>query len=277
MKRILSIQDISCVGQCSTTVALPIISASGMECAILPPAILSNHTGGFKSWSFCDLTSQMSDIEAKWIEEGIKFDAFYTGYVCESHIKKILSIFSTCSVPGAVSFVDPAMADNGKLYAGFKDDFPEKMRALASRADYLIPNLTEAALLVDEDPLYYVERTSPLAKKDFENLIAKLHGIGAKNIVLTGVALEESHLGVAVSDGKEIAYDFNPRLRRMSHGTGDVFASVFIGSVMRGNSLLSAAAFAADIVCEAIEATDSDHWYGVSFEKVIGKIVKGCE
>ena len=122
MKRLLTVQDISCVGQCSTTVALPLISACGVECAILPPAILSNHTGGFKSWTFADLTPELGKVEAKWVEQGIKFDAFYTGYVCETHIAPILSIMSSCANPGAVRIVDPAMADNGRLYTGFAGD-----------------------------------------------------------------------------------------------------------------------------------------------------------
>ena len=125
MKRILSIQDLSCVGQCSTTVALPLVSACGVECAVLPPAILSNHTAPcFSSWTFRDLTDDIPKIEAKWIELGVKFDAFYTGYVCESHIDPILSIMETCGRPGAIRIVDPAMADDGKLYPGFAADFP---------------------------------------------------------------------------------------------------------------------------------------------------------
>ena len=152
MKRLLTIQDISCVGQCSTTVALPLISACGVECAIRPPALLSNHTAeGFKGWSFCDLTAELPKVEAKWIEQDIKFDAFYTGYVCESHIDPILSIFRTCAKPDAVRIVDPAMADDGSLYRGFAADFPEKMLKLCRGADYLLPNITEAALLTGED------------------------------------------------------------------------------------------------------------------------------
>jgi pyridoxine kinase len=152
MNRLLTIQDISCVGQCSTTVALPLVSACGVECAILPSAVLSNHTGGFKSWTFADLTSELGKVEAKWRELGIGFDAFYTGYVCEAHIDPILSIMSSCANPGAIRIVDPAMADNGRLYAGFADDFPSKMAKLCKGADYLLPNLTEAALLVGETP-----------------------------------------------------------------------------------------------------------------------------
>ena len=268
MKRLLTIQDISCVGQCSTTVALPLVSACGVECAVLPPAILSNHTGGFKGWSFADLTGELPKVEAKWVEQEIKFDAFYTGYVCESHIDPILSIMATCAKPGAIRFVDPAMADNGVLYTGFADDFPSKMALLVKGADYVLPNLTEAALLVGEKP------KMALTEAEVVKIVGKLHELGAKNVILTGVSFEPGQLGSAVSDGAKIAYDFNPRLVRSSHGTGDVFASVFAGAVMRGKTALEAAALAADIVCEAIEKTDPDHWYGVSFERTIPSLVR---
>ena len=281
MKRLLTIQDISCVGQCSTTVALPLISACGVECAILPPALLSNHTAaGFKGWSFCDLTDEMKKVEAKWIEQEIRFDAFYTGYVCESHIDPILSIMRTCANPGAIRIVDPAMADNGALYRGFAADFPSKMARLCKGADYLLPNLTEAALLTGEDPISFGAGMANGAgasrprREDIERLISKLHGFGVKTVVLTGVSFNETELGTAVSDGKTIKYDFNPRNPRSSHGTGDVFASIFAGAVLRGKSALEAAALAADIVCAAIEATDPAHWYGVSFENVIPDLVK---
>ncbi len=269
MKRLLTIQDISCVGQCSTTVALPLVSACGVECAILPPAILSNHTGGFKTWSFADLTGELGNVEAKWIEQDICFDAFYTGYVCESHIDPILSIFKTCANDGAIRVVDPAMADNGVLYKGFAADFPSKMARLVDGADYILPNLTEAALLVGSEP-----KLSGYTKSELEDLIAKLHGIGAKNVVLTGVSFSPDELGSAVSDGKAVQYDFNPKLDKMSHGTGDVYASVFAGAVLRGKSAIDAAALAADVVCEAIKATDDNHWYGVSFERAIPFLVQ---
>ena len=267
MKRLLTIQDISCVGQCSTTVALPLISACGVECAILPPAILSNHTGGFKSWSFADLTGELGNVEKKWIEQGIRFDAFYTGYVCESHIDPILSIVRSCSNEGALRFVDPAMADNGRLYTGFADDFPSKMARLCAGADYVLPNLTEAAFLTGSEV-----KLSGYTRSEIETLIVKLHTLGAKNVILTGVSFDPGELGSAVSDGTKIEYDFNPRLERLSHGTGDVFASVFAGAVMRGKSAFEAASLAADIVCSAIKATDPDHWYGVSFERVIPEL-----
>ena len=275
VKRLLTIQDLSCVGQCSTTVALPLVSACGVECAVLPPAMLSNHTApGFKGWSFCDLTGEMAKVEAKWIEQGIRFDAFYTGYVCESHIDPILSIMRTCAEADAIRIVDPAMADDGVLYRGFAADFPSKMARLCKDADYLLPNLTEAALLTGEDPLCLGAGASRPRREDIERVIAKLHALGAKNVVLTGVSFDESKLGTAVSDGKTVEYDFNPRNPRSSHGTGDVFAAVFAGAVLRGKPTLEAAALAADIVCAAIAATDEKHWYGVSFEKVMPSLIR---
>lgn len=274
MKRLLTIQDLSCVGQCSTTVALPLVSACGVECAVLPPAMFSNHTAaGFKGWSFCDLTDEMAKVEAKWVEQGITFDAFYTGYVCEQHIDRILSIMRTCAAPGAIRIVDPAMADDGVLYRGFAADFPSKMARLCKGADYLLPNITEAALLVGEDAKTIGAWKSCQPKEVIERLIGKLHAFGVHTVVLTGVSFNEEEFGTAVSDGNSITYDFNLRNPRNSHGTGDVFAAVFAGAVLRGKSAVEAAALAADMVCASIEATDPDHWYGVSFEKVIPDLV----
>ena len=269
MKRLLTIQDISCVGQCSATVALPVVSACGVECAVLPSAVLSNHTGGFKSWTFCDLTGEMGKIEAKWREQDIGFDAFYTGYVCAEQIAPILSIMEHCARPGAVRVVDPVMADNGVLYPGFADDFPQQMARLCNGADYLLPNLTEAALLLGRKPVL-----EGYDRAFIEDLVAGLHALGAKHVVLTGVSFDPGLLGTAVSDGDGVQYDFNPRLARLSHGTGDVFASVFAGAVLRGLSTLDSSALAADIVCRSIELTDDAHWYGVAFERAIPELVE---
>ena len=264
-KRLLTIQDVSCVGQCSATVALPLVSACGVECAVLPSAVLSNHTGGFPSWTFRDLTDEMPRIEAEWRKQDIRFDAFYTGYVCEPQIDPILSIMETCAAPGALRFVDPVMADNGKLYAGFAPDFPSKMARLCKGADFILPNLTEAAFLLGREPV--LEGYEP---GFVEDLLEGLRGLGARTVVLTGVSFGDGLLGTAVSDGTGPAvYDFNPRLARSVHGTGDVFASVFAGGVLRGLSAPDAAALAADAVCHAIEATPDSHWYGVSFERTI--------
>lgn len=263
-KRLLTIQDVSCVGQCSATVALPVVSACGVECAVLPSAVLSNHTGGFPSWTFRDLTGELPRIEAEWRKQDIRFDAFYTGYVCPPQIDPILSIMSSCAAPGALRFVDPVMADNGKLYAGFGPDFPAQMARLCDGADYILPNLTEAAFLLGREPVL-----EGFGQAFVEDTVAGLHALGAKNVVLTGVSFDPARLGTAVSDGSSIRFDFNPRLSRSVHGTGDVFASVFAGAVLRGLDAFDASALAADVVCAAIEATPDSHWYGVSFERTI--------
>jgi len=268
-KKILTIQDISCFGQCSLTVALPVISACGIETVILPSAVLSTHTAGFKGYTFRDLTDDIPAIEKSWIANGLKFDAFYTGYVCPNQIDPILSLMRSCAAPGAVRIVDPVMADNGKMYSGFGADFPRQMARLCDGADYILPNLTEAAFLLGEEC-----RLDCHDQKYFESLVTRLHTLGAKTVILTGVSFDSDHLGCAVSDGHSIEYDFNPRQKHCAHGTGDLFASVFAGALMRGKTPLQAAAIAADVVCLAIPATPDGHWYGVCFEKVIPDLVE---
>jgi pyridoxine kinase len=235
-----------------------------VECAILPSAVLSNHTGGFTGWTLRDLTDEMPKIEAEWARQNIGFDAFYTGYVCPSQIDPILSIMASRANPGAIRIVDPAMADNGTLYAGFGPDFPAEMARLCAGADYVLPNLTEAALLLGRTPVLEGYDASFV-----EETVAGLHALGAKNVVLTGVSFDPERVGTAVSDGSSISYDFNPRIKSLYHGTGDVFASVFAGSILRGLSAPEAAALAADTVCEAIRQTPEGHWYGVAFERAL--------
>ena len=146
-KRLLTIQDISCVGQCSLTVALPVISACGIETAVLPSSVLSNHTA-FKSWTFNDLTDDMENILNQWKKENITFSAFYTGYVSETQIPIIKKIIKETSRNDALVVVDPVMADNGKMYPGFAQDFPKKMSELCNGADVILPNITEASFLL---------------------------------------------------------------------------------------------------------------------------------
>ena len=186
-KKLLTIQDISCVGQCSLTVALPIVSACGIETAILPSSVLSNHTApGFSAWTFHDLTEEMPKILDRWLKEGISFDAFYTGYVSKSQIPYILDIMEKAANPGALRIVDPAMADNGKLYAGFDNDFPKEMAKLVRGADFILPNLTEASFLLG---IPYVGEDYD--KPYIEKVMKDLYALGAKNVILTGVSFEK--------------------------------------------------------------------------------------
>ena len=286
-KRLLTIQDVSCVGQCSATVALPVISACGVECAVLPSAILSNHTGGFTAWTFHDLTGEMPKVEAEWRRQGIRFDAFYTGYVCPAQIDPILSIMKSAANPGAVRFVDPVLGDNGRLYAGFGADFPAQMARLCAGADYILPNLTEAALLLGREPVL-----GGYGKAFIEETVAGLHALGAKNVVLTGVSFEPGLLGTAVSDGRTVRYDFNPRLARASrgeelpfrgdmfHGTGDLFSSAAAAGIVKGLSLRDAFRIAADYTAETIKVTlenPDKPWYGVDFETTLPKLISSLQ
>lgn len=186
-KRLLTIQDISCVGQCSLTVALPVISACGIETAVLPSSVLSNHTA-FKSWTFNDLTFDMENILNKWKNEGITFSAFYTGYVSEAQIPVIKKIIKETSRKDALVVVDPVMADNGKMYPGFAQDFPKKMKELCSGADVVLPNITEASFLLGIE-----YRPENYGKDYIENICAGLLKLGAKNAVLTGVSFEKEN------------------------------------------------------------------------------------
>ena len=270
-KRLLTIQDISCVGQCSLTVALPVISACGIETAVLPSSVLSTHTAGFSGYTFKDLTEDMPSILAHWKKENITFDAFYTGYVSKAQIPYILQIMEETARSGALRIVDPVMADNGKMYPGFDSDFPKEMAKLCNGADVIMPNLTEASFLLD----------TPYVGEDYdqayiEDMLKKLKALGAKNVVLTGVSFEKGKLGCACYDGNKIEYTFTNRLDASVHGTGDVFASSFAGALLRGKSILEADIITKDYVMKSMNLTLSDdsNWYGVKFEKAIPFLIE---
>lgn len=275
-KRILTIQDISCVGQCSLTVALPVISACGIETAVLPSSVLSTHTAGFSGYTFRDLTDDIPAVLSHWNKEGIKFDAFYTGYVSKAQIPLILEIMDQTGNAGALRIVDPVMADNGKLYPGFDDGFPAEMARLCKGASVILPNLTEAAFLLGIPYAGDNRGGKDYDKAYVEELLEKLMGLGCGSVVLTGVSLEPDKLGCVCCDGKKVEYYFNTRLDAQMHGTGDVFASSFAGALCRGKSLLDSAALAADFVVESMKATlgDKNHWYGVKFEKVLPWLIR---
>ena len=269
-KRILTIQDISCVGQCSLTVALPILSACGVETGILPSAVLSTHTGGFTGYTFRDLTDDMPAIAAHWEKENIRFDAFYTGYLgSERQIAYVKDIFDRLGKENALRIVDPAMADNGKLYYGFDEKFAASMAKLCGSADVILPNITEACYLTGTP---YREK----AEESFvDELLQKLTALGAKTIVMTGVAFEEGKTGVMVYEsGKKWNY-VHERISKGCHGTGDVYASAFTGALMNGKTVHEAAKIAADYVVDCIKLTngDKDHWYGVKFELGIPQLL----
>ena len=269
-KKILTIQDISCVGQCSLTVALPIISACGIETCVLPSAVLSTHTAGFSGYTFRDLTEDMPSIKEHWMQEGIKFDAIYTGYLGSTkQIEYVEDIFASTASENCVKIVDPAMADNGNLYPGFDEAFVEAMKGLCQEADYVIPNITEACFLTG------VEYKEEYDRAYIDQLLEKLTALGCKNIIFTGISYAEGKTGVVVFENGEYSYYEHDKLGKGCHGTGDVYASAFVGAFMRGKSAYEAAKIAADYAVECIKETAKldNHWYGAAFEPVIGKLI----
>lgn len=273
-KKILTIQDISCVGQCSLTVALPIISACGIETCVLPSAVLSTHTAGFTGYTFRDLTDDMPAIRDHWVKEGIRFDAIYTGYLGSTkQIDYVADFFQSVGAEGCMKIVDPAMADNGKLYPGFDMDYVEAMKGLCAKADYILPNITEACFLTG------MEYKSEYDCAYIDEILARLQALGCKNVIFTGVSYRPGMTGIEVVEQGQRQYYAHIFLPNSCHGTGDIYASSFVGAFMRGKSAYDAAKIAADYTVECIKATagDDSHWYGAKFEPVIGKLIQALE
>lgn len=269
--KILTIQDISCVGQCSLTVALPIISACGVETCILPSAILSTHTAGFSGFTFHDLTDDMPAIRDHWEKENIKFDGIYTGYLGSTkQIDYVINIIKTLNKDGAKAIIDPAMADNGKLYPLFDQEYVEAMKGLCAYADYVVPNITEACFLTG------VEYKTEYDRAYIDEIIEKLIALGSKNVVLTGISYREGYTGIVVFENGEYKYYEHEFLKNSCHGTGDIYASAFTGALVRGKSAYDAAKIAADYTVECIRQTamEENHWYGAKFEPALKTLIE---
>ncbi len=267
-KRILTMQDISCVGQCSMTVALPILSACGHETCILPTALLSTHTGGFGKPAVFHMADALDSIWRHWQQNDITFDAILIGYLGSlSAVKTAEKIVDEMLAPGGTLIVDPAMADHGKLYSGFDETYAAAIKKLCTKADVLLPNITEAAMLSDlpyrEDP-------------DREYVARLLSGLSNPRVVLTGVGFESERTGVMIREGERMSHYSHKKLGRSFHGTGDIFAACFTGALMQGRGLQEAAAIAADFTCAAIENTCENpaHWYGVKFETALPELIR---
>ncbi|MCF0228972.1 MAG: pyridoxamine kinase [Parasporobacterium sp.] len=291
-KRILTVQDISCLGQCSGSVALPIISACGHECCLIPSAVLSTHTGGFTGYTFCDLTEEIPKIHAHWKESGIRFDCIYTGYLGSTkQIKYVADMFDDMLGLGGIKIVDPAMADNGSLYKGFDQEYVAAMGLLCAEADIVLPNVTEACFITGME--YREEYDQDYIMK----LVEKLDEKGCRCIVMTGVSYREGYTGVLIYEDGFYSYYEHEKIETGCHGTGDVYASAFTGALLQNRGAVEAACIAADYVVECIRVTREDdrkkaeraekaakykgpsfatdipvcgnpgHWYGVEFER----------
>lgn len=269
----LAVHDISCVGKCSLTVALPILSAAGVETAVLPTSVLSTHTGGFTGYTFHDLTGEIGPIMDHWQSFGMTFDAIYTGYLgSKAQLGMMLDLFSRFGA-GALKLVDPVMGDNGALYGGFTPDFPQGMKELCARADVIVPNFTEAALLLEEP---YV--VGPYTRDYIEGLLRRLTAVCPGRIVLTGVYFDDEAMGAAAFDPASgaVEYALSPLVPGFYHGTGDIYASALLGALLRGKDLGAAAQIAADFTAASIRGSDTgrDQKLGVNFEGALPGLMR---
>ena len=273
INRALAIHDISGFGKCSLTVALPVISACGIETTVMPTAVLSTHTGGFTGYTWRDLTDDMLPMARHWKGLEIGFDAIYTGYLGSfEQIEIVKKIVSDFKAENNFFLCDPAMADHGRMYTLFDKDFAKKMAELCSMADIIVPNFTEAAFMTDEE---YKE--GPYTTEYVENILSKLAALGPEKIVLTGVYFDSENLGCACYDNGKIDYVMMPRLNGVYHGTGDVFASALCGALINGKELKNAAEIATKFTCGCIRRTlkyTPDVRYGVAFEGELPALIK---
>ncbi len=271
-KSVAAIHDISGFGRCSLTVALPIISAMGIMTSVIPTAVLSTHTGGFKGNTFHDLTADIEPIAEHWKKEGITFDAIYTGYLCSaSQVYSVISAIEHIKTKDTLLIVDPVMGDNGKAYSGFNNSFPDFMLNLCEKADIITPNITEACLLTKTD---FVQDYD---EKFIEVLLQKLHKLTGAKVVLTGVSFDDKKIGAAIFDGNEILYTFAEKQPRSFHSTGDIFASVLTAAVLKGRSLKASAQIAVSFISNCIKKTiedGTDERFGVNFETEIPNLIK---
>ena len=267
--RVLAVNDISCVGRCSLTSALPIISACGVECNVLPTALLSTHTGGFEGYSFLDLTKEISSILAHWKTLGLKFDFIYSGYLGNmEQIELVMRLKDEFLATGGKFIVDPVMGDDGTLYDGFSMAFVEKMRELCKQADYILPNATEACFL---SQLPY-----PLTETNADEALRRLSAL-APCPIITGVKGEK---GISVhfinKQGKNSSFT-HENLEGFFCGAGDVFASAFVGCLARGKTDTEAVRLADDFTAACIRRSAKevpDKRFGLNFEAEIFPFVE---
>ena len=267
-KRILTIQDLSCVGQCSAAVALPVLSACGHEACLLPTAILSTHTGGFGAPAVTHLEETIPAIRRHWREQGITFDAVLVGYLGSVRaIREVEEALDGLLSPGGVFILDPVMGDKGRLYSGFDHGYVQEMAELCRRADILLPNLTEAALLSGHSPEKIMENS-------YVNAV--LRDLSHPCVLITGYGRGSEETGFLLREDGNSRFYTRPNLPGSYHGTGDLFAAAFTGALMQGWDRFDAGKIAADFVALAISHTleSPAHWYGTKFETALPELTR---
>lgn len=273
-KRIAAIHDVSGIGKCSLTAAIPILSAAGHEAAVMPTAVLSTHTGDITGFTYRDLTDDLTPFISHWKSLGVKFDGIYSGYLgSERQIDIVCRFIDEFKNEKTVVIVDPAMADGGKMYTNFDLAFAREMAELCKKADIIVPNITEAAFLLGEE---YVE--PPYSKEYIEDIMKRLLDFGPEMVVLTGVAFSEDKIGCGVYlKNGELFYTFSDHYPGTYYGTGDIFASALTGAYLRGKDIFESAKIALEFTCGAIKRTyeaQTDTRLGVNFEQGLGEYIK---
>lgn len=280
-KKVVTIQDVSCFGKCSATVALPILSAMGVECAVIPTAVLSTYTGKFRGYTFRDLTEDLSGILKHWQSLHLEFDGIYTGYLgSEEQLNFVCEIADTVIKEHSLLVIDPVMGDFGRLYEGFSRGFIKKMAKLCKRASVITPNLTEACFLLE------IPFQENFSQEEIQSMLKRLvEKLGCQAAIITSIRQDNLQGAIGFdSNTKEYYHAFREHFNAPMHGTGDIFASVLTGALINGENLGKALHLAVDFVADSIEATVTDlqeipieDWYGVSFELALPKLIKKME
>lgn len=266
-KRVAAINDISGLGKCSLTVALPIISSAGIETSVIPTAVLSTHTGGIDGYTYKDLTSEILPIAKHWKSLNLKFDAIYTGFLGSfEQIDLVSQIIDTLKGEDTMVIVDPCMADNGSLYKTYTTDMAKGIKKLCKKANIIVPNITEACFLQD------IEYKEKFEKEELFNIVKNLGKLGCSKVVLTGVSFNKGELGALCFDknSNKIDYKFTNEIPARYHGTGDVFASFMVGALLNDINLVESVQIAADFTSRSINNTfiaGTDKRFGVNFEE----------
>ncbi|HZK38952.1 MAG TPA: pyridoxamine kinase [Clostridia bacterium] len=273
-KRVAAIHDISGFGKCSLTVALPILSSVGIETAVIPTAVLSTHTDSFEGYTYRDLTDNMRPMAKHWAASGLTFAAIYGGFLGSfEQIAIVKEFIDTFRTNQCIALIDPAMADNGKMYSVFDMDFAKEMVKLCAKADIIVPNMTEAAFLLGLD-----YREGICTRDYIESLLRGLSALGPSKVVITGVTLKEGKIGVATYDKETdcVCYTFSDKISGHYYGTGDIFASAMLAAYLKGHTLAKAAKIAVEFTCASIQRTKdagTDVRFGVDFESGIATLI----
>lgn len=269
MKRVVTMQDLSCMGKCSLTVALPVLSAMGIECTVLPTAVLSTHTA-FPKPAVMDLSSHVDAIMEHWSSLEPHFDGISIGYLANpQQCAQAEALVRRFAGENCFVCVDPAMADHGKLYSGLTPEHPTAMKRLCAMGDLILPNLTEGALLTGMEYRHTVDDGY------FREMVDELLTLGCNGVMLTGFSPRQGRIGLL---GKMRSGEFfscsREQIPRHCHGTGDLFAAVVMGAILNGLSPERSGDLACGMVRSAIERTPEDSRYGVAFEGCIRELVE---